>query len=432
MNIIIPEEKREHLKHFITQNVDTKKDTKVSFYFDRAEKTLTLISGTDPYYSSQTLALPLSQIPRTHTQFSLQGSFCRELFSYSPETYANGDITLIFNSIDKKRCYIEIHDHSLSQDNDNAPSLRRCESDEIEAKHIEYLEKNAQRPTITVSKTNLEKVINVADEQKPFEYIEINNQENQLTIQRNEEIETRALPYAIPLHEPMVLTEAITSTLSHLCEQTKEEEIKISLQSDTVTFITNEGASTCSLSGIDEFYLKKPKKTVPILSYLTNILDFKKEIEHCTTKYKEIKKSDKMLLYIDTKKQQFCVCVLVGHLKFTHPIPVTQLAQRKGHKEYEKFLFSFSPKEVAKMKIRDLTTMKNQKMEIIKNAQDMYELGIYTTEQNQLPNHSLLLERSDDSKAIDTIETLMAHAMENESAQPIREHQQDLFALLEP
>ncbi len=419
MKIIIPSNKKALLKN-ITENIDTHyADSLATVLISKNEGSITLITGKPPLCSHCAFILDTSSTHVKNAQFSIDGSFAKQLPYYF---CSNEDIKLSVHTLSSGATSIELI-HKDTKSNENA--LRRCECVDVDEAHLTYLKESSQRPTSTASKASMERVIHESTELMPFEFLEVNVDKQHCKIQRDGDVEEVHFPDNLKLPISMVLTEEITHKLDNLCKATDSDEIEVAQQGELLTIKTPEATVTCSLAGFEEFFAKKPLKFTNEKHVVVNFYGLKTEVRHCLAEYKTIKKADNALLYLSDNKA--AITFITPPYDFVHPITVTETCSKTKNSES---LYSFSPKALLGINIGDLTQAKSTRLDILKYENGERKLGVYFSLENKLPHRTIPIEK--DESQLPHVLALLEELYQNQgdtNTQNIKQEvQKDLFA----
>lgn len=420
MNIIIPANKRSLLES-LSQGIDTHfANCVVTVLVNKTQNTITFINGQLPLCDHYTFMLDERSISLKNKHFSLDASFTKQLINY----FIQGeDIKLEFEIQPSGTMFLEVLDRSTRlKDELQSTALRRCQCSAPSDEHLTYWANTPKCPTTKTSKATIERIVYEAHKNLPFEYLQLNKEENYVRIQRQGVVEDKALPLDMKLPVSMVLTPDTTMQMTKLCQMTSGNEIEIAQQGETITFKTPECTLTCSLAGVEEFY---QKKTVPIqaLKYVAlNLFTLKKELNHCVKEYSQIKKADEFLLYIGDEKA--AIAVLIPPYAFTKLIHVFEVGESKTNVGS---LFRFSPKELEGVRVKNLQEATKTRLDIFETALGELKLGVYYSLEDNLPYTTISIER--DERQLDSVLKMIKDLEEKQTDNnsTIKEKQQDLF-----
>ncbi|WP_166421181.1 hypothetical protein [Pseudoalteromonas sp. Z1A8] len=421
MKINISSNKTAPLKS-ITENIDTRyADSLVTVLISKKEGSMTFIAGKPPLCSYCTLILDTSSTHLEDAQFSIDGSFAKQLPNYFS---SNEDIKLSINTLPSSAASIELI-HNDMKSNENA--LRRCECVDVYEGHLTYIKESSQRPTNPVPKASLERVIYESSELMPFEFLEINVDKQHCRIQRDGDVEEVHLPDNLELHDSMVLTEEISRKLNYLCKNTESDVIEFVQQGELLTFKTPETTLTYSLAGVEEFFAKKPLKFINEKHVVVDFLAVKNEVRHCSSEYKTIKKADDALLYLSGDKA--AIAFIMPPFEFVHPITVTETCSETKNSES---LYRFSLKALLGINISDLTQAASTRVDILKYENDERKLGVYFSLENTLPHRTISIEKDESQlpKVVALLEELNQSQADTNTLNKKQEVQKDLFGYI--
>lgn len=421
MKMIIPAAKRALLQA-LSEHIDTHYvDSVVTLITRKAERMVTLVCGQSPFCSEYTLHLDDRSSELKDKQFSIDGSFAKRLIHYFAEEQ---DIELRFDSTTSGTLFVELIDTTeLGKGDDyQTPALRRCQCGDASDEHLAYLADNQQRPTATTSKAAIERIVFEAQENVPFEFLELNKEEQYLRVQRQGEVEDKSLPQGLTLPVSLVLTPETTKQMTELCRITSGNEIEIAQQGETVTFKAPECTLTCSIAGVEAFYQKKPDPVRSLKYVALNLFAFKKELEHCFKHYGRIKKANDALLYLG--EDRAAIAVLTPPYEFVHPIHVFEVGQ---HTPYAGSLFRFSPRDLDNIKIKNSLEAKKTRLDVFETSRGELKLGVYYSLDERLPYDTIAIENDERhlNKVLSMMERIDAG---QEDAVKAPEQQGDLFS----
>lgn len=418
MKIIIDSAKTALLKN-ITENIDTRyADSLATILISKKEGSITFVTGKPPLCSHCTFILDASSTHVKDAQFSIDGSFAKQLPNYFS---SNEDIKLSVHTLSSSAVSIELI-HSDTKSNEDA--LRRCECITVCETHLTYLKESAQRPTYTVSKASIERVVHESSELMPFEFLEMNVDKQHCRIQRDGDIEEVNLPHNLKLPASLILTEEINSKLDNLCKTTEGDVIEFVQQGELLTFKTPETTLTYSLAGVEEYLSKKPLKFINEKHVVVNFYELKGEVSHCSAEYKTIKQADSALLYLSGNEA--VIAFITPPYKFVHPITVTKTCSKTKNSES---LYRFSPKALLGCKISNLIQARSTRLDILKYENGERKLGVYFSLESKLPHRTISIEKDESQLPIVValLEELNQSQADKNTLSKKQEVQEDLF-----
>ncbi|MEQ3443417.1 hypothetical protein ABMY47_19830 [Pseudoalteromonas sp. BZP1] len=421
MKIKIPSNKKA-LFESITEVIDTRYfDNLATVLINKKEESIAIIAGKPPLCSHSKFTLDKSSSHVKDTQFSIDGSFIKQLPNYFSK---DEDIEFSVHTSFSNATSVElIHKDTKSSEN----ALRRCECVDVYEAHLAYLKESAQRPTSTVSKATIERVIYEAKQNMPLELCEMNAEKQYCRVQRDGNVEEVHLPDNLNLAVSMVLTEEIIREVDNVCKATEGDEIEVAQQGESITFKTPEVTVTYSLAGVEEFYAKKPLKFINEKHVVVDFLALKNEVRHCSAEYKTIKKSDNALLYLSGDKA--AIAFIMPPFEFVHPIAVTQTCSETKNSES---LYRFSLKALLGINISDLTQAESTRLDILKYENGERKLGVYFSLENTLPHRTISIEKDESQfpKVAALLEELNQSQAGTNARNTKREVQEDLFGYI--
>lgn len=421
MKIKIPSNKKALFKS-VTENIDTHyKDSLATASISKEEGSITFITGQPPLCSHGTFKLDTSSTHVKDIEFSINGSFAKQLPNYSSK---DEDIEFRVHTSSSNATSVElIHKNADSSEK----ALRRCECVDVYEAHLTYFKESTQRPTSTVSKATIERVIYEAKQNMPLELCEMNAEKQYCRVQRDGNVEEVHLPDKLKLPVSLVLTEEIIHEVDNVCKATEGDEIEVAQQGESITFKTPEVTVTYSLAGVEEFYAKKPLKFINEKHVVVDFLAVKKEVRHCSVEYKTIKKADDALLYLSGDKA--AVAFIMPPFEFVHPIAVTETCSETKNSES---LYRFSLKALLGINISDLTQAPTTRLDILKYENGESKLGVYFSLENTLPHRTISIEKDESQlpKVVALLEELNQSQAGTNARNTKREVQEDLFGYI--
>ncbi|MBH0027531.1 hypothetical protein I6F53_11100 [Pseudoalteromonas sp. SWN29] len=421
MKINISSNKTAPLKS-ITENIDTRyADSLVTVLISKKEGSMTFIAGKPPLCSYCTFILDTSSTHLKDAQFSIDGSFVKQLPYYFN---VDEDIELNVHTLSSSVTSIELI-HKDMKSNENA--LRRCECVDVYEEHLTYLKESSQRLTYPVPKASLERVIYESSERMPFEFLEMNVDKQHCRIQRDGDVEEVHLPDNLELPASIVLTEEINRKLNYLCKNTESDVIEFVQQGELLTFKTPETTLTYSLAGVEEFFSKKPLKFTHEKHVVVNFYELKGEVSHCSAEYKTIKKADNAFLYLSGNEA--VIAFITPPYEFVHPITVTETCSETKNSES---LYRFSLKALLGINISDLTQAASTRLDILKYENGERKLGVYFSLENTLPHRTISIEKDESQlpKVVALLEELNQSQADTNTLNKKQEVQKDLFGYI--
>lgn len=369
----------------VTENIDTRdSDNRATVLINKKEESITTVTGKPPLCSHCTFILDASSTHVKDIEFSINGSFAKQLPKYPSK---DEDIEFSVHTLSSNVTSVEL----IQKDtNSNKKAVRRCECIDVNEAHLTYLKESAQRPTSTVSKATMERIVYESSQNKPFELLEMNADKQRCKIQRDGDVEEVHLPDNLKLPVSLVLTEEIIREVDNVCKATDGDEIKVAQQGETITFKTPEVSITYSLAGVEEFFAKKPLKFINEKHVVVDFLTVKNEVRYCSSEYKTIKKADDALLYLNGDKA--AIAFIIPPFEFVHQITVTETCSETKNSES---LYRFSLKALLGINISDLTQAASTRLDILKYENGERKLGVYFSLENTLPHRTIPIEKDE-------------------------------------
>lgn len=388
MTIVIPANMR-CLLEILCQRIETHyQECAVSIIINKDERTIHFIAGPSPLSAKCSIIVDQSSTGLRTVNFSIDGSFAKQLIHYFLD---DQNIELTFPVDRKGQTFIELVDSTdLSIDRFQTSALRRCQCHNVLEEHLIYLADRQHSPCTTVSKATLEHIAYEANAHLPFEFIELNKEQQHIRIQRQGVVEDKSLPRHIKLPNSFVFTEETAKQIAQLCKVTLSNEIEIAQHGEVITLNTPECSISCSLAGVEEFFRKKPTPSHLLKYVALNLFAFKQEIEHCFKHYPRIRKENIAFLYVANNTA--AIAVMTEPYEFIHPIHVFEVVEKENNSGS---LFRFSPRDLEKIRIKNSLEAQKTRLDIIKNSQGQLSLNVYYSLQDTLPYDTIPLEKDE-------------------------------------
>ncbi|MEZ9597061.1 hypothetical protein AB4298_20815 [Shewanella sp. 10N.261.52.F9] len=304
-NLIIPTEKLDSFAAMTKQLNSTKSDYCVSVIISPKDKTITWIGGSSPDYTL--ITQPLTKGHRfKQAEFALPGDFfsqsIKSVIATNQALSKHNSYALQFKLRSSKGRYIQAThiESALSQPELMQPiyrALRQFATLPIHKNHIEYMEAVKQRALHEVLTTDLKQLSKEAEESTPFEYIQFDDREQEIRIQRAGKITTKPMPENTSFPLPMALNQPVLTQLQRLIKQTDSPTISIAQEGEIVTISTPEETVTSSIAGLIDFYKRVPEKPMVEVALVIDYLSLIAEVRS-HQKYREIKKNPEAFMLV--------------------------------------------------------------------------------------------------------------------------------------
>ncbi|QDF67629.1 hypothetical protein FJQ87_13980 [Shewanella sp. SNU WT4] len=394
MKIIIPANKRA-LLDAVLKRINTKyQNNAVTVIINKINGTIQFISGQFPLCSE--CSFPISQhlSELKDVKLSIDGSFAKQITHYFSE---GQDIELKFKNIGSDPVFVELVD-TTSIANDLA--IRSCKCQTAQDMHITYVTDPHNPPCMTVTKTDVEQIVNAAAKNLPFEFIEFNKEKKYIRIQRQDTVEDKLLPEEITLPGTLVFTATIKEQVEQLCQITSSNQIEITQENENMIFKTPEYSLTCSLAGVQEFYRKTPVTSKIIKSVALNLFTLKEELKHCVDLYPQIKTHNTVLFYLN--EDNAAIVVLTDYYEFIHPMYVFKVINEEKDSGS---LFTFSPRDFKDIQIENSNEPQKSRLEILKDSHGKLSLRICCWFKKTHRYYTLAIEN--DERELDKVKTML-------------------------
>ncbi|MGL4711693.1 MAG: hypothetical protein ACRCWP_03765, partial [Shewanella sp.] len=164
--------------------------------------------------------------------------------------------------------------------------------------HLAFLEQHQNQTYQSLPTDSARVILEVADSHQPFDVFELNKEQQKIRIERDNNIQTCALPEKMEVTHGILLNKESVVQLERICDNTDAEQIQYYLDDERAIFSDGHCVSSSSLASLREYRLKKETAYRTEVKIIINIYDFKEDLK----KYLSItplKKANQALLYID-------------------------------------------------------------------------------------------------------------------------------------
>ncbi|QUN06917.1 hypothetical protein KDN34_05595 [Shewanella yunxiaonensis] len=388
MKLVIPASQRSIL-HTAIDCIDSRyAESTVLFITNKAERTLTIVSGQMPRLAQCTLFLDGQSPHIQDTQFALDTGFCKRLLDFVPQQTRDIELGIVMKRNEARS--VTVIDESTVNNDTLGLSCGNCL--EINKKHTNYLTSNSCRPFISVTKKQIQEILAKVSQLMPFDFIEINRDQQTIKVQTGNSVVHIPVAEHIeipPLH--MILTPSEKELLETLCNDPSEENIEIAQQGIELTFQTKQRIITCELSDKRTFGNINSLNFRQILSSVINFRELQRTVKKWQKAHKDIKRSDTVLIhfhahdvliYAITEKNEHASLIKVyGNTNF-----IDELASN---------LFHFSARKLTKIQSAKLIDSAKTRVDVLVDNSDVLKLAIFRSIEDKEPSDSLFLEKAE-------------------------------------
>ncbi|WP_076542444.1 hypothetical protein [Shewanella sp. UCD-KL21] len=249
----------------------------------------------------------------------------------------------------------------------------------IEA-HLAFLEQHKNQTYQSLPTDSARRILEIADSHQPLDVFELNKEQQKVRIERDNNIQTCALPENMEVTHGILLNKESVVQLERICHNTDAQHIQYYLDDERAIFSDGNSVSSSSLASLREYRLKKETIYRTEVKIIINIYDFKEDLK----KYLSItplKKANQALLYID--KDYVMLASLVEETGSNRFIRTKQIECDKPT------LYSINLSQLERVRIKDMTDAKQMKIAVLINEQGELKLGFYNDRDNTDPYQSI-------------------------------------------
>lgn len=243
--------------------------------------------------------------------------------------------------------------------------------------HLDFLMFTEHAKQHTMSTASAKEVINAADILKPFDSFEINKAKAQIRIEHEEVITPYALPETLAPEFDLLLNKESLEAFTRLCESTKSDTVSIYTDDERAVFSDGNNVESTSLLSLRDYANKKEANYTIEQKIVISIYDLKKEVES----YRNmtlVKKANEALLYIDSN------CVMLAGL--TPETGGNCFLSAQHISETSPTVYRINLSALSKVKISDITTAKQIKLQMLLDQNRKRKLGFYNGKNSVHPN----------------------------------------------
>jgi hypothetical protein len=236
------------------------------------------------------------------------------------------------------------------------------------AEHVEFLSLAEQSKQHTISTSTAKDIIKAAETHTPFDTFEINKEQAQIRIERDNEIIPYALPESLKPEFNLLLNKESVSQLSSLCDSTSAETVSIYIDDERAIFSDGNRVISSSLLSLRDYANKKEITFTVEQKLVVNIYTFKEEIDN----YRDIaliKKANEALLYIDNH------CVMFAGL--TEETGGNRFLSAEHIGQTPPTVYRIDLSELSKVKVKDITSATQIKIQMLLGNDGKRKLGFY-------------------------------------------------------
>ncbi|WP_351089065.1 hypothetical protein [Shewanella sp. S1-49-MNA-CIBAN-0167] len=246
--------------------------------------------------------------------------------------------------------------------------------------HLAFLEQHKNQAYQSLPTDSARVILDVAEAHQPFDVFELNKELQKVRIERDNNIQTCALPENMEVTHGILLNKDSVVQLERICHNTDAEQILYYLDDERAIFSDGHSVNSSSLASLREYRLKKETAYRVEVKIFINIYDFKEDLK----KYLSItplKKANQALLYID--KDYVMLASLVEETGSNRFIRTKHIDCHKPS------LYSINLSQLNHVRIKDITNAEQMKIAVLINEQGGLKLGFYNDRDNAEPYQSI-------------------------------------------
>ncbi|MGD6735115.1 hypothetical protein ACP5PY_01565 [Photobacterium leiognathi subsp. mandapamensis] len=264
--------------------------------------------------------------------------------------------------------------------------------------HLDYFTAIKSKSYQCITIDALEPLLDLADSHRPLEFFQIDKTNNEIKVQRDNDVSTFSLPNNLEAEIDLIANQEGLSVLKHVCGNAQSDSILINVDNEQLTVTDGQHYYSRSLASLTDFENKSKIDYKTEVKFVVNISRLFEEIDEYI-KVNEIKKNNTTLLYIVDNE------AYISGFGFTVEGFKSLSALYISAKE--SFLYNVNLKQLNAIKIRDITSMKGMVLRILKAPDGSRKLGLYNEHDTQLPYNSIPIILDTNSHNLKAMQNLL-------------------------
>ncbi len=263
--------------------------------------------------------------------------------------------------------------------------------------HLDYFTAIKSKSYQRISIDALEPILDLADSHRPLEFFQIDKTNNEIKVQRDNDISTFSLPGNLEAEIDLVANQEGLSVLKHVCGNAQSDSILINVDNEQLTVTDGQHYYSRSLASLTDFENKSKVNYETEVKFVVDISSLKTEIS-VYKQVNQIKEKRTSLLYIINNE------AYISGFGFTidgfNSLSALHISAKQA------FLYNIDLKQLIDVKIKEITSMKSMVLRILKASDGSRKLGFYNENDTERPYDSIPITLDTDSHNLSEMETL--------------------------
>ncbi len=263
--------------------------------------------------------------------------------------------------------------------------------------HLAYFTTIENKSYQCISVDALTSILDVAESHRPLEFFQIDKANNEIKVQRDNDVSTFPMPNVLEKKVDLVTNQEGLSVLKHVCSNTQSDSIMINVDNEQLTVTDGQHYYSRSLASLTDFENKSKVNYETEVKCVVNISSLKTEIE-TYTRVNQIKSNNMSLLYIINNE------AYISGFGFTsdgfNSLSALHISAKKN------ILYNINLKQLKDIPIKDITGMKSMVLRILKAPDGSRKLGFYNEHDSKRPYNSIPITLDTSSQNLNAMEKL--------------------------
>lgn len=265
--------------------------------------------------------------------------------------------------------------------------------------HLAYFTTIENKSYQHISVDALTSILDVAESHRPLEFFQIDKANNEIKVQRDNDVSTFPLPDELEAEIDLVANEEGLLILKHVCGNAQSDLIMFNIDNEQLTVTDGQHCYSRSLASLAEFENKSKVDYETEVKCVIDISSLKSEIE-TYTRVNQIKHNNLSLLYIiDNEAYISGFGLTVESCKNLSALSITAK---------QALLYNINLKQLLKVKLKNITNMKSMTLRILKAPDGSRKLGFYNEYDTERPYDSIPITLDTNSQNLSTMQKLLA------------------------
>lgn len=240
---------------------------------------------------------------------------------------------------------------------------------EIVAEHLDFLMFVEQAKQLTIPTASAIEMANIANSHTPYDSFEINKEKLKVRIERDNRLIPFDAPKGFVPKFDLLLNKDGVDNLKNLCESTKSKTVTIYTDDERAIFSDGYNVISNSLLSLRDYANKKEINYIVEQRLVISIYSLKDEIKIYRS-MNIVKKANEALLYIESN------CVMLAGL--TEETGGNCFLSTQEINETPPTIYRINLSALSKVKISDITSAKQIKLQMLLDENGKRSLGFYS------------------------------------------------------